>query len=140
MIDLFMLFAQIQPMDTALTSIYELNPFGGRTVTTTITRAMLCEAATLQTGLDRLDVCAIAESMFEMMGDALMAGENVKLTAFGSLQVRRRAQRIGRNPRTGTEHPISPRQTVVFIPSAQLRGSLNSEIALPLANEIRQSA
>ena len=70
------------------------------------------------------DVAAISEAMFEMIGQALMSGETVKLTAFGSLQVRSRAERIGRNPRTGTEHRIPPRYTVVFTPSAQLRDGL----------------
>jgi integration host factor subunit alpha len=93
-------------------------------LTTTITRAMLSEAAARRTGLSKADTAAISEAMIALMGEALMAGENVKLTAFGSLQVRARAERLGRNPRTGTEHRISPRQTVVFTPSAQLRAAL----------------
>ncbi len=92
---------------------------------TTITRAMLSDAAARRTGLNRADTAAIGEAMFALMGEALMAGENVKLTAFGSLQVRSRAERLGRNPRTGTEHRIAPRQTVVFTPSAQLREALD---------------
>ena len=108
---------------------------------TTITRAMLSDAAARRTGLSKADTAAIGEAMFALMGDALMAGQNVKLTAFGSLQVRARAERLGRNPRTGTEHRISPRQTVVFTPSAQLREAL-SETAPPAASagEVRQSA
>lgn len=85
---------------------------------------MLSEAAARRTGLSKADTAAISEAMIALMGEALMAGENVKLTAFGSLQVRARAERLGRNPRTGTEHRISPRQTVVFTPSAQLRAAL----------------
>lgn len=90
----------------------------------TITRAGLTEVASARTGLGKSDIAAIADSMFALMGAALMAGENVKLTGFGSLQVRARAERIGRNPRTGSEHTISPRHTVVFTPGAQLRKSL----------------
>lgn len=107
-------------------------------MTTTITRAMLSEAAARRTGLGKPDIALICESMFALMGDALMAGENVKLTAFGSLQVRSRAERLGRNPRTGTEHRISPRQTVVFTPSAQLREALSE--AADSAGEISESA
>ena len=92
----------------------------------TITRAMLNEAAALRTGLPRADVAAVGESMISLIGEALRAGETVKLTAFGSLQVRSRAGRLGRNPRTGTEHQIAPRHTVVFTPSAQLRVALGS--------------
>lgn len=96
---------------------------------TTITRAMLNEGAARRTGLSKIDITVISEAMFALMGEALMAGENVKLTAFGSLQVRSRAERLGRNPRTGTEHRISPRHTVVFTPSAQLRETLSHEQA-----------
>ena len=99
---------------------------------------MLCEAAARRTGLSRIDTATISEAMFVLMAEALMRGQNVKLTAFGSLQVRSRAERVGRNPRTGTEHRISPRQTVVFTPSAQLREALNEPVAS--AGEIRETA
>jgi integration host factor subunit alpha len=98
----------------------------------TITRAGLTEVAAALTGLSKSDIALIADTMFELMGSALMAGENVKLTGFGSLQVRARAQRVGRNPRTGSEHLISPRHTVVFTPGAQLRKALQDK-ALPAA-------
>lgn len=106
----------------------------------TITRAMLSEAVARRTGLNKADVAAIGDAMFLMMRDALMAGDNVKLTAFGSLQVRSRAERVGRNPRTGTEHAISSRHTVVFTPSAQLRQAL-AELSPPASpGEVRKSA
>nr|WP_236895011.1 integration host factor subunit alpha [Devosia sp. SL43] len=110
----------------------------------TVTRAMLSEAAARRTGLSKADAAAVGEAMFALMSDALMAGENVKLTAFGSLQVRERAERLGRNPRTGTEHRISPRRTVVFTPSAQLRDALGRYAAKPrpaeLTSDIRLGA
>lgn len=90
----------------------------------TITRAMLSEAATRRTGLAKADVAAVGDALFDAIGAALMEGETVKLTTFGSLQVRSRAERLGRNPRTGEEHRIAPRRTVVFTPSAQLREAL----------------
>ena len=95
----------------------------------TITRASLNEAAAHRTGLSRADIAAIADRMFELMGEELMARENVKLTGFGSFQVRARAQRVGRNPRTGTEHTISQRDTVVFTPGALLREALSAKTA-----------
>lgn len=112
-------------------------------MTKTITRAMLAEAAAQHTGLSKADVASVSEAMFALMGEALMAGQNVKLTAFGSLQVRERAERLGRNPRTGTEHRISPRRTVVFTPSAQLRTALDQKAELQQgesAGDIRQGA
>jgi integration host factor subunit alpha len=101
-----------------------MNLIGGRRfqiLVNTITRASLSEAVARQTGLAKADIAAIADRMFELMSEALINGNNVKLTGFGSLQVRARAERIGRNPRTGTEHTISPRHTVVFTPGALLR-------------------
>lgn len=67
--------------------------------------------------------------MFELIGDALKSGETVKLTGFGTLEVRSRAERVGRNPRTGDQHRIAPRHTVVFIPSARLREALDNLVA-----------
>jgi len=96
-------------------------------VANTITRASLSEAVARQTGLAKADIADIADRMFELMGDALINGKNVKMTGFGSLQVRARAERIGRNPRTGTEHTISPRHTVVFTPGALLRETLTAK-------------
>ncbi|MCS6762289.1 MAG: HU family DNA-binding protein [Candidatus Devosia symbiotica] len=91
-------------------------------MTKTITRAVLAEAVARKTGLSKADVASVGESMF-----ALIAGENVKLTAFSSLQVRERAERLGRNPYTGTAHRISPRHTAAFIPSTQLRSALDKK-------------
>jgi len=94
-------------------------------VTDTVTRAIVTTAACDNTGMAKDDVTAIGQRMFELIGDALKAGETVKLTGFGTLEVRSRAERVGRNPRTGTEHKITSRHTVVFTPSAKLRTALD---------------
>jgi integration host factor subunit alpha len=91
----------------------------------TVTRAMLSDKAAAQAGVSRNDAAEIGQRLFELVGAALTAGETVKLTGFGSLQVRSRAERVGRNPRTGEEHSITPHQTVVFVPSARLREALD---------------
>ncbi len=135
---MFMFVACRPPLDRGLTSSYELKK-GDGTLNKTITRAMLSEAAARLTGLNKADTAAVGEAMFALVGQALMAGETVKLTGFGSLQVRSRAERLGRNPRTGTEHRISPRQTVVFTPSAQLREAMNP-VAPVSTGKIRQRA
>ena len=57
--------------------------------------------------------------------DCLEKGETVKLSSFGSFMVRKKGQRIGRNPKTGTEVPISPRRVMVFKPSAILKQRIN---------------
>lgn len=95
----------------------------------TVTRAALSERAADATGLSRHDTARIGERMFELIGEALKDGESVKLTGFGTLEVRSRAERIGRNPRTGDEHRIAPRHTVVLIPSARLREALDQRMA-----------
>ena len=59
--------------------------------------------------------------------DAAVRGEPVKLSSFGSFVVRKKGQRVGRNPKTGKEVPISPRRVMVFKPSAILKQRINSE-------------
>jgi len=92
----------------------------------TVTRAMLGERVADATGLSKQDTALIGERMFELIGSALKRGESVKLSGFGTFDVRTRAERVGRNPRTGEEHRIAPHQTVVLIPSARLRDALDS--------------
>ncbi len=94
----------------------------------TVTRATLSETVVTRTGMARSEAADISDRMFELIGEALMQGETVKLTGFGSLQVRSRAERIGRNPRTGDTHRITARHTVVFTPGAKLRAALDSKV------------
>lgn len=93
-------------------------------MTETMTKAMLCSAVARRTGLSKADVAVISDAMFAAMGAVLAGGDYVKLSAFGTLAVRPRAERIGRNPRTGEQHRIAPRHAVTFIPSGQLREAL----------------
>jgi integration host factor subunit alpha len=128
-------------MDSALNSSYGFNDRGRLTLTTTVTRAMLGEAAAERTGLSKNDTALICDAMFALIGDRLKECETVKLTSFGSFQVRSRAERVGRNPRTGTEHSITPRHTVVFTPSAQLRDALKAKVSTnKVANRSREEA
>lgn len=64
------------------------------------------------------------------MSDALIKGETVKVSSFGSFSVREKGQRIGRNPKTGEEVPILPRKVLVFRPSQVLKSRIN-EIRKP---------
>jgi integration host factor subunit alpha len=65
-------------------------------------------------------------SALYLITNCLERGESVKLSSFGSFVVRKKGQRIGRNPKTGTEVPISPRRVMVFKPSAILKQRINS--------------
>jgi integration host factor subunit alpha len=57
------------------------------------------------------------ERVLELMSDALVDGEQVKVSSFGTFSVRSKTARVGRNPKTGEEVPISPRRVLTFRPS-----------------------
>lgn len=87
----------------------------------TITRAELIEALVQQSAKSRQECAQFLEEMLGAMEVALVEGETVKLSRFGNFVVRQKRQRIGRNPKTGTEVPITPRRVVTFRPSQLLR-------------------
>nr|GAJ35725.1 integration host factor alpha-subunit [Bradyrhizobium sp. DOA9] len=93
----------------------------------TVTRVDLCEAVYQKVGLSRTESSAFVELVLKEITDCLEKGETVKLSSFGSFMVRKKGQRIGRNPKTGTEVPISPRRVMVFKPSAILKQRINAQ-------------
>ena len=95
----------------------------------TVTRVDLCEAVYQKVGLSRTESSAFVELVLKEITDCLEKGETVKLSSFGSFMVRKKGQRIGRNPKTGTEVPISPRRVMVFKPSAILKQRINGHAA-----------
>lgn len=94
----------------------------------TVTRADLAEAVYQAVGLSRTDSAELVERVLDLMSDALVAGENVKLSSFGSFHVRSKNERIGRNPKTGEEVPILPRKVLVFKPSNVLKTKINKSM------------
>ena len=93
----------------------------------TVTRADLCEAVYQKVGLSRTESSTLVELVLKEITDCLERGETVKLSSFGSFIVRKKKQRMGRNPKTGTEVPISPRRVIVFKPSAVLKRQINGK-------------
>ncbi len=91
----------------------------------TVTRADLGEAVYQEVGLSRNESADLLESVLEYMAEALVEGESVKVSSFGSFSVRQKGQRIGRNPKTGEEVPILPRKVLVFRPSQVLKSRIN---------------
>ena len=87
----------------------------------TVTRADLVEALARRTNMQRADANRLLTRMLDMMQDALIEGDTVKLSRFGNFNVRAKRQRVGRNPKTGEEVPITPRRVVTFRPSQMLR-------------------
>lgn len=90
----------------------------------TITRAQLSEAIYQEVGLSRNESADLLEMVLGEITQALLKGETVKISSFGSFSVRQKGQRIGRNPKTGEEVPILPRKVLVFRPSQLLKGRI----------------
>lgn len=87
----------------------------------TLTRADLAEAINRKVGLSRAESLALVESILSQMSDAMSNGENVKISGFGTFTLRDKNERIGRNPKTGVEVPITPRRVLTFRASQILK-------------------
>jgi integration host factor subunit alpha len=83
----------------------------------TLTRMDLSEAVFRDVGLSRNESAQLVESVLQHVSDALVAGETVKISSFGTFSARDKSSRVGRNPKTGEEVPISPRRVLSFRPS-----------------------
>ena len=94
----------------------------------TITRADLSEAVYKRVGLSRTESAALVEIVLDHITDRVVRGEPVKLSSFGSFVVRRKGERVGRNPKTGEEVPISPRRVLVFKASNVLKQKINEAL------------
>nr|WP_176525097.1 integration host factor subunit alpha [Caenispirillum bisanense] len=101
----------------------------GRAMTgRTITRAQLSEAVYQEVGLSRNESADLLEMVLEEISTALAEGDVVKISSFGSFSVRKKGQRVGRNPKTGEEVPILPRRVLVFRPSQLLKSQINDSL------------
>ena len=87
----------------------------------TLTRADLAEAVFKEIGLSRTESAQLVEMVLEEICSTIAKGESVKISSFGSFLVRHKNERVGRNPKTGQEVPISPRRVAVFKPSNVLK-------------------
>jgi integration host factor subunit alpha len=91
----------------------------------TVTRSDLADAVFRRIGLSRLESAQLLEMVIEEVSDAVLRGENVKLSGFGAFQQRSKRERVGRNPKTGVEATITPRKVLVFKASHIMRGRVN---------------
>lgn len=82
----------------------------------TVTRRELTLRIAGKLGMPPQDVARIVEALFETLANRLVEGERWEFRGFGVFEVRERAARIGRNPRTGETVPVPPRRAVVFQP------------------------
>ena len=95
----------------------------------TVTRAQLSEAVYQEVGLSRNESADLVESVLNEISEALARGEIVKISSFGSFQLRQKGERVGRNPKTGEEVPILPRRVLVFRASHVLKQRINEGLA-----------
>lgn len=87
----------------------------------TLTRADLAETINRKMGLSRAESLAMVEAVLAHMCEAMAEGENVKISGFGSFVLRDKKERVGRNPKTGVEVPITPRRVITFRASQLLK-------------------
>jgi integration host factor subunit alpha len=93
----------------------------------TITRSDLAEAVYQRVGLSRVESGKLVEQVLDAICDCLVAGEDVKISAFGTFSVKRKGARTGRNPKTGVEVPIEPRRVLTFKASNILKARVNGQ-------------
>ena len=89
--------------------------------TPTLTKAELADMLFERLGLNKRESKDMVEAFFELVHSTLVQGEDVKLSGFGNFNIRRKAPRPGRNPRTGESIPINARNVVTFHASHKLK-------------------
>jgi integration host factor subunit alpha len=90
----------------------------------TLTRADIADAINRRLGFSRAESLGLVESILRHMCEALAEGQNVKISGFGTFLLRDKAERIGRNPKTGVEVPITPRRVLTFRASQMLKDQI----------------
>lgn len=101
----------------------------------TLTRADLAEAVFQKVGLPRNESAEIVELVLHEIVASLERGDPVKLSSFGSFGIRDKGERIGRNPKTGQEVPITPRRVLVFRASNIMKQRINESLSRSKAAE-----
>lgn len=91
-----------------------------------MTKADIVERVQKKIGLDKGDATELVELVLEAMKDTLAEGECLKISGFGSFNVKQKADRRGRNPQTGEAITIEARRILTFKPSQLLRQSINA--------------
>ena len=95
----------------------------------TVTRDDLARAVAEETGLTRRDARRLVDTVIEEMAARLEAGEAVKITGFGSFNLRDKGERLGRNPLTLEAAPIAPRRVVAFRASHLLKKRIDEGLS-----------
>ena len=93
----------------------------------TVTKADLIDSVHRIVGLSKKEAADMVDLFFDTIKETLEFGEKLKVSGFGNFVVRRKRERIGRNPQTGQAIKISARKVLTFKPSQVLKNALNSE-------------
>ena len=86
-----------------------------------LSKAIIVEALCHEAGLAKLDARDVLDQFFEMVGQTLEQGQNVKLSGFGNFILRDKPARPGRNPKTGEDIPVEARRVVTFKSGLKLK-------------------
>jgi len=89
-----------------------------------MTKADLVDAIFEKIGLSKKEAYEIIEILFDTMKQSFMEGKSVKISGFGTFNVRRKMARRGRNPKTGEDIEITPRRVITFRASNQLKSNV----------------
>ncbi len=103
-------------------------PYRAAMTNKTITRADLVGALQKESGLSQTDCTDLLEGVLNEISNVLITGEAVKISSFASFSVRQKKSRMGRNPKTGEEAPITPRTVIVFRASRVLKGKIKGTL------------
>jgi len=95
--------------------------------TPTLTKAELAELLFDRLGLNKRESKDMVEAFFDIVHGTLVEGRDVKLSGFGNFNIRRKAPRPGRNPRTGESIPIKARNVVTFHASHKLKAIVQGD-------------
>ncbi|MFN3919952.1 MAG: integration host factor subunit alpha, partial [Methylohalobius sp.] len=95
----------------------------------TLTKADIVEKLYADIGLNRKDAKELVDMFFEEIKHALEQGRAVKLSGFGSFDLRDKRERPGRNPKTGEEIPVTARRVVTFRAGQKLKGRIEVDSA-----------
>ncbi|MFZ3082057.1 integration host factor subunit alpha [Rhodoferax ferrireducens] len=98
-----------------------------------LTKAQLAELLFEKIGLNKRESKDMVDAFFDLVADSLLQGEDVKISGFGNFQIRTKAPRPGRNPRTGETIPIQARRVVTFHAGYKLKEQIQDQELVPLA-------
>ena len=95
----------------------------------TLTRSDLANSVNQEVGLSNTESIKLVNVLLNKLEQALVSGENIKLSGFGTFAAKDKSERVGRNPKTGKIVVIEPRRVVVFKPSEKLKSRVNTALS-----------